>query len=86
MRIAIFSTKGYDLRSLELVNEDFGHELAFFETRLTVDTVALARGFAGVCIFVNDDVDAAAISKLAALASLTVAIPFRGLPRRRPVW
>jgi D-lactate dehydrogenase len=65
MKISVFSTKGYDRRSLERVNKDFGHELAFFDTRLTVDTAALAGGFAGVCIFVNDDVDAAAIAKLA---------------------
>lgn len=65
MRIAVFSTKGYDQRSFEGVNKDFGHELAFFETRLTVDTAALAEGFTGVCVFVNDDVDAVAIAKLA---------------------
>ena len=65
MKIAVFSTKGYDRRSFEEANEKAGHQLTFFDTRLTADTAALARGFTGVCIFVNDVVDAAAIAKLA---------------------
>ncbi len=56
MNIAVFSTKGYDRRSLEQVNESFGHQLTFFETRLTPKTATLANGFDGICVFVNDDV------------------------------
>ena len=54
MKIAIFSSKSYDRHSLELHNAPFGHDLTFFEPRLSPETVALARGFPGVCIFVND--------------------------------
>ncbi len=65
MNIAVFSTKGYDQRSLQKINESFGHQLTFFETRLRAETAALAAGYDGVCIFVNDDVDAVAIERLA---------------------
>jgi D-lactate dehydrogenase len=64
MKIAVFSTKGYDQRSFEQVNENFKHQLTFFEARLTADTASLAAGFDGICVFVNDEVDAAAVSKL----------------------
>lgn len=65
MKVAVFSTKGYDRRSLERMNAHFGHELTFFDARLTADTASLAGGFEGVCVFVNDEVDAAAVKKLA---------------------
>jgi D-lactate dehydrogenase len=65
MNIAVFSTKGYDQRSFEQVNKEFGHQLTFFDTRLTIDTASLANGFEGVCVFVNDQVSAAVIEKMA---------------------
>ncbi|MEM9346205.1 MAG: 2-hydroxyacid dehydrogenase [Planctomycetota bacterium] len=64
MKLALFSTKPYDQRFFESVNEQAGHELAFFETKLTARTVALAADFAGVCVFVNDPLDDAVLSKL----------------------
>ncbi|HRZ53647.1 MAG TPA: 2-hydroxyacid dehydrogenase, partial [Candidatus Contendobacter sp.] len=65
MKIAVFSTKSYDRHSLELHNASFSHELTFFEPRLSPETVALARGFPGVCIFVNDACNATVIEDLA---------------------
>jgi D-lactate dehydrogenase len=65
MKVAVFSTKGYDQRSIERVNESFGHDLTFYEARLTIRTASLAAGFDAVCVFVNDNVDAATIKQLA---------------------
>jgi D-lactate dehydrogenase len=65
MRIALFSTKPYDRRFFEAANAAHGHEIAFFEARLTCDTAPLAAGFDAVCPFVNDVVDAEAIDCLA---------------------
>jgi D-lactate dehydrogenase len=65
MKIAMFSTKRYDRRSFEAANQTFGHELTYFEPRLTPDTAALANGFRGVCVFVNDEVNRETIEKLA---------------------
>ena len=39
----------------------YGHELRFFEPRLTGETAALAAGFEAVCSFVNDRIDEEAL-------------------------
>lgn len=65
MKIAVFSTKGYDRQSFTAVNARFGHDLTFFEARLSAETTALAAGFTGVCVFVNDTVNHAALAHLA---------------------
>lgn len=57
MKIAMFSTKGYDRAFFDRVRADFGHEIHYFESRLTPETVPLVEGFEGVCVFVNDQVD-----------------------------
>lgn len=65
MRIAVFSVKPYDRDAMTRANAPFGHELTFFETRLHRATSPLAAGFDGVCVFVNDEIDAAVIERLA---------------------
>jgi D-lactate dehydrogenase len=58
MKTAIFSTKSYDETFMSLSNQDYGHELVYFESRLTADTAKLATGFPAVCVFVNDQLNA----------------------------
>jgi D-lactate dehydrogenase len=55
MKVAFFSTKPYDQKLFETTNQEFGHDLVFFEPRLTPATAALAEGFPTVCVFINDD-------------------------------
>ena len=55
MKIAFFSTKGYDKTSFLAANEAYDHEFSFFEPRLTKETIALAAGFPIVCVFINDE-------------------------------
>ncbi len=43
---------------MEAGDEKDRHELVYFEPRLTLETVPLARGFAAVCPFVNDQLSA----------------------------
>lgn len=57
MKVAVFSTKPYDRLFLEKTNQKYGHELSFFDPSLNTQTVALAKGFAAVCVFVNDSLD-----------------------------
>lgn len=64
-RVAVYSTKPHDERFLREANTSHGHELRFFETRLTPDTAVLAAGCDVVCPFVNDDAGAATIEALA---------------------
>ena len=78
MRVAVFSTKPYDRRSLEAANAAHGHELVFVESRLGPDTAMLARGFSAVCAFVNDVVDAATLEVLAGGGTRLVALRCTG--------
>lgn len=55
MKLAIYSTKQYDKKYLQHVNEAYGFELEFFDFLLTEKTAKTAHGCDGVCIFVNDD-------------------------------
>ena len=63
MRIAVFSTKSYDKHHFDKANK--AHELVYFSTALNQKTAELAKGFDGVCVFVNDEIDRPTIEKLA---------------------
>jgi D-lactate dehydrogenase len=78
VRIAVFSTKSYDRRFLEAANADFGHDLVFFEPRLTAETALLAAGFPAVCVFVNDRLDAPVLETLARQGTTLVALRCAG--------
>lgn len=64
MKIAFFDAKPYDIPSFQKQGEEKGVEFKFFETKLTTDTVSLAEGYDGVCVFVNDTVSAEVIDRL----------------------
>jgi D-lactate dehydrogenase len=78
MKIAVFSTKGYDQRSLEAANAPHGHELVFLEPRLTPVTARLAAGCEAVCAFVNDQVDADVLHTLKSAGTGLVALRSAG--------
>jgi len=65
MKVAVFAAKKYEIVAFEAVNRRFGHQLTFLEPRLTPATAALADGYDGVCVFVNDDVGQETINLLA---------------------
>ena len=54
MRIAFFDAKTYDRPSFDHFGGAQGVEFKYFEAKLNEDTVELAAGFDGVCVFVND--------------------------------
>lgn len=64
MKIAFFDAKPYDKPSFEKYGGEHGIKFKFFETRLNEDTVELARGYDGVCAFVNDTINADVIDRL----------------------
>ena len=74
MRVAMFSTKPYDLASFADANAAHGHDLVHLEPRLTPETVALADGCDAVCAFVNDDLGATVLERLAAKGIRTIAL------------
>src|SRR5688572_23219505 len=57
MKVAVFDTHRFEREALEHANKGHGHELAFYEPRLTRDTAPLAERFNAVCSFVNDRLD-----------------------------
>ncbi|HYU42825.1 MAG TPA: hypothetical protein VEQ84_11815 [Vicinamibacteria bacterium] len=53
MRVAVFSSKPYDVTFLTAANRVRGHDLLFLEPRLAKETAALASGLPAICAFVN---------------------------------
>jgi D-lactate dehydrogenase len=78
MRVAVFSTKHYDRTYLTAANARHGHDLVFFEPRLSVETARLADGFPAVCAFVHDTLDHASLVASAAGGVRLVALRSAG--------
>jgi D-lactate dehydrogenase len=78
MRIAVFSAKPYDREFLDRAAAGRGHEPHHLEPRLTAETARLAEGFPAVCVFVNDQLDRAALERLAAGGTRLVALRCAG--------
>ncbi len=77
MKIAFFDTKPYDRQSFEKYQNN-GFTFKFFETKLNIDTVDLARGCDAVCIFVNDTADTEVIDALCNLGVRVLALRCAG--------
>lgn len=78
MKIAFFDTKQYDIPYFEKLGEENGFKFKFYETKLNEDTAALARGCDGVCVFVNDTVNAEVIDRLCELGVGIIALRCAG--------
>jgi D-lactate dehydrogenase len=78
MRVAVFSTKPYDERFLTTAAEGTDHQLDFFEARLDRTTASLADDYDVVCAFVNDDLGAATLLRLARTGPKLIALRSAG--------
>ena len=78
MKFAFFDTKPYDRPAFETHGAARGIEFKFLETKLCEDTVELARGFDGVCVFVNDTVSAPVIDRLCEMGVRILALRCAG--------
>jgi D-lactate dehydrogenase len=78
MRVAVFSTKAYDQEFLRDANRRHGHEITFFEPRLTPETAPLASGYPAVCAFVNDNLGRTVIDALAEGGTRLIALRSAG--------
>lgn len=76
MKLAIFNTKSYDRIYFNRFNTS--HTLKFFEAGLNSESVELAAGYEGVCVFVNDQLDAEVIEQLAAKNVKVIALRCAG--------
>ncbi len=78
MKIAFFDAKPYDKPGFDAYSAGTGLEIKYFETKLNADTVSLASGFDGVCVFVNDTLNETVIDALYALGVRAVALRCAG--------
>ena len=78
MRIAFFSTHGFDRQFFDKANRAHGHDIQYLEARLTPATSALAAGATGVCAFVNDDLHAEVLTRLHANGVRLIALRSAG--------
>ena len=67
MKVAVFSSQGYERAFLDEVSEEMGHELVHIEAALTAQTAALAVGCEVASLFVSDDGSAAVLEALSGL-------------------
>ena len=64
MKVAMFSTRSYETRYFDhSINDEI--KFTYFDTQLNIKTCQLAQGFDAVCAFVNDDLSAPVVEKLA---------------------
>ncbi|MBQ8209967.1 MAG: 2-hydroxyacid dehydrogenase [Clostridia bacterium] len=78
MKIAFFDAKPYDKPSFDKYGKEKGIDFKYFETKLNEDTVDLAHGYDGVCVFVNDTVNSAVIDRLSEMGVKMIALRCAG--------
>lgn len=76
-KVAFFDTKSYDKESFNKF-EDENIKIRFFENKLNIDTVSMARGADAVCAFVNDSIDKEVINELSELGVGHIALRCSG--------
>ena len=76
--VAVFSTQSYDRQFLDAANAQGICRLHYFDAALGADTVGLAAGHEGVCVFVNDVADAGVLRTLAAHGTRLLALRCTG--------
>lgn len=77
-KIAFFDAKPYDKIYFDKYKSDFDTEIKYIEYKLDSDTAYLAKGFDGVCAFVNDTIDEHTIQALKNLGIGVIAMRCAG--------
>lgn len=83
LKLAVFDTHRFERPHLERANQQLGasgqgHQLTFFEARLTAQSATLAQGHDAVCCFVADRLDAETLRLLHAQGVRIVALRCAG--------
>lgn len=81
MKIAMFSTKSYDETSFNSINQKYQFEYQYFNFQLTESTAPIADGADVICAFVNDDLSAPVLVKLAKQGTKLIAMRCAGFDR-----
>ena len=78
MRIILFSSKAYDRDSFLAASLPADWQLQFQEARLCLQTATLAAGCPVVCAFINDDLSAPVLQRLAEGGTRLIALRSAG--------
>ena len=78
IKAAVFDTKPYDVPGLEKYGKENDIEFKFFETKLTEDTVELAKGSDTIVVFVNDVINEKVIDSLCEYGIKLIALRCAG--------
>ncbi|WP_421854231.1 2-hydroxyacid dehydrogenase [Marinomonas sp.] len=78
MKVAVFSCKPYDKRTLATFADATDLSMTYFESRLSMETISLVKGFDAISCFVNDDVNAEVIQHLKQQGVNTIALRCAG--------
>jgi D-lactate dehydrogenase len=78
MRIILFSSKPYDRDSFLAAKRPQAWQLQFQEARLGLESAALAQHCEVVCAFINDDLSAPVLQRLAAGGTRLIALRSAG--------
>ena len=78
MRIILFSSKPYDQQSFRAAGFPDDWQLSFQEAHLRQDSAGLAAGCEVVCAFINDDLSAPVLRRLAAGGTRLIALRSAG--------
>ncbi|WP_019602630.1 2-hydroxyacid dehydrogenase [Teredinibacter turnerae] len=78
MKVAVFSSKSYDIEHLNQANEGRELEFTFFEPHLTEQTAVLTKGYDAVCCFVNDVINQQVAAELASYDIKLIAMRCAG--------
>lgn len=78
MKIAFFDTHRFEKENFDRANPSYGHELRYFEARLTNDTVSLAQGSKAICSFTNDTLNREVLTALKKMNIQLVALRSAG--------
>jgi len=76
--ISFYDTKPYDREVMQAAEASVALEFRFHDFRLTTETAATAAGSDAVCVFVNDKLDRACLSKLSEAGVKHVALRCAG--------
>ncbi len=78
MKTAFFSAKPHDHTYFDRYTAEYNQEIFYFENRLDLGSVALARGHEAICAFVNDQLDREILRQLADHGTKLVALRCAG--------
>ncbi|MGJ0579157.1 2-hydroxyacid dehydrogenase [Xenorhabdus bovienii] len=80
MKLVVYSTKQYDRKHLEMLNQRLGldYHIEFFDFSLSPHTAKNAIGADAICIFVNDDGGREVLEELAAMNIKILALRCAG--------